>query len=56
MSTKKLSEMTKAERIKLIVEDSQSYLDQLLPGELLQIADSIAKTGPIEKTEESPAK
>lgn len=41
-------DMTRKERVKLIIEDSQAYID-LVPSELfLGILDGIAKIGPIE--------
>lgn len=49
MVKKSWEEMTKAERIKLIVEDSQAYIDLTPPSHFMAVLDGIAKTGPIDK-------
>lgn len=48
MKQKTWDEMSRAERVKLLLEDSDAYINMVPQGHWLDILDGIAKLGPYE--------
>ena len=48
MTGKSWDDMTREERVELLLEDSDAYIDQVPEGHWLQLLDGIAKLGPVE--------